>query len=72
MAAHPLAMSCVRAFVDTAVEWAWDPWDTTVDIPFIIAIVEDQTIIFDLRCYMQVPNGDPVFMADSLIGPILK
>lgn len=72
MVAHPLAVSRMRAFVDALAEGAEAPWNTSVDIHFIIAGVEERTIIVDLRCWMRVPTSDPFLRTDPVIGSTLN
>lgn len=70
MAAHHLAMSRVRAFAEATTGGAEIPRSTSIDIPFIIADVEDCTVIFQLGYRMRVPHGEPLLMTDPLIGSI--
>ena len=72
MAAHPVTVSRVRAFVDVLKQWAEEPWATTVDVPFVIGGCTERTVIFDLRFRMTVPDGDPVLLRDDVIGRRLR
>ena len=72
MAAHPVTVSRVRAFIDVLKQWAEEPWATTVDVPFVIGGCTERTVIFDLRFRMTVPDGDPVLLRDDVIGRRLR
>ena len=72
MAAHPVTVSHVRAFVDALKQWAEGPWATTIDVPFVVAGCTERTVIFDLRFRMNVPDGDPVLLRDDVIGRRLR
>lgn len=40
MAAHSSAIYCVSVFVDVLAEWVEAPWDASIDIPYVIAVLK--------------------------------
>ena len=71
MAAHSSAVTRVHVFVHTPAGWVEAPWDAFADIPYVIAGVEDWTIIVDLHFRLPVLDSDHVVRTDPVIGSIL-
>lgn len=54
--------------MDAWIEWADAPSAMAIGVPFVLSSYMERTVIFDLRFWMEVPDGDLVLLRDNVIG----